>query len=148
VIRFHRAPDGDFSGEWDTDRLRQAISNLVGNAVQHGDKNAPIDVTLTADATVVTVMIHNGGTPIGPGELPQIFEPLVRGSSAELPKLNRPRSIGLGLYIAREVARSHGGTIDVTSTHEAGTAFTVRLPRHSRHKSNQPILDENHVQNM
>jgi signal transduction histidine kinase len=148
VIRFHRAPDGDFSGEWDTDRLRQAISNLVGNAVQHGDKNAPIDVTLTADATVVTVMIHNGGTPIAPGELPQIFEPLVRGSSAELPKLNRPRSIGLGLYIAREVARSHGGTIDVTSTHEAGTAFTVRLPRHSRHKSNQPILDENHVQNM
>jgi len=148
VIRFHRQDGGVFGGEWDADRLRQAFSNLLGNAVQHGDENAPIDITLTADAAEVVIVIHNGGTPIAPGELPRIFEPLVRGSSAEYPRHNRPGSIGLGLYIAREVARSHGGTIDATSTRQAGTAFTVRLPRRSPPRPAQPILDEDHVQTM
>jgi hypothetical protein len=150
VIRFHW--DGgsgrELSGEWDADRIRQAISNLLGNAVQHGDENAPIDLTLAAGAAEVTIVIHNGGSPIPPGELPRIFEPLVRGSSAAYPKHNRPGSIGLGLYIAREVARSHGGTVEATSTSEAGTAFTVHLPRHSPVKSAQPILDEKHVETM
>ena len=96
----------------------------------------------------MVLVIHNGGPPIPPGELPRIFEPLVRGSSAEFPKHNRPGSIGLGLYIAREVARSHGGTLDVTSSLEAGTAFTLRLPRQGPVKSRQPILDERHVKTM
>ena len=61
---------------------------------------------------------------------------------------HRPGSIGLGLYIAREVARSHGGTIDVTSSAEAGTTFTVRLPLHGAAKSGQPILDEKHIRKM
>jgi signal transduction histidine kinase len=72
----------------------------------------------------------------------------VRGSSAEFPKQNRPGSIGLGLYIAREVARSHGGTLDATSSREAGTAFTMRLPRLAPTKSTPPILDEKHVKTM
>lgn len=72
----------------------------------------------------------------------------MRGSSAEQPKKNRPGSIGLGLYIAREVARSHGGTIDVTSSAEAGTAFVMRLPRHHLTRSGQPILDSEHVRKM
>jgi signal transduction histidine kinase len=146
VIRFHC--DGDLSGQWDADRLRQAVSNLLGNAVQHGDENAPIDLKLTGEPSDVVIIIHNGGPPIPPGELQRIFDPLVRGSSAEYPKHNRPGSIGLGLYIAREVARSHGGTIDATSSREAGTAFTMRLPRHSLAKVGQPILDEKHVQTM
>jgi signal transduction histidine kinase len=154
VIRFHAHGDsgdgraGDFTGEWDADRLRQAISNVLGNAVQHGDENAPIDLKLSGDATDVTIVIHNGGPPIPAGELTRIFDPLVRGSSAEFPRKNRPGSIGLGLYIAREVARSHGGTIDATSTREAGTAFTIRLPRHGQLKRGQPILDEKHVKTM
>jgi signal transduction histidine kinase len=150
VIRFHCDSDrgGDLSGEWDADRLRQAISNLLGNAIQHGDENAPIDLKLTGETSDVVIVIHNGGPPIPPGELSKIFDPLVRGSSAEFPKRNRPGSIGLGLYIAREVARSHGGILDATSTREAGTAFTMRLPRHSLSKVGQPILDEKHVQTM
>ena len=143
-IRFRS--DGDLNGHWDGDRVRQAVSNLMGNAIQHGDD--PVDLVLKGEASEVVVVIHNGGPPIPPGELPQIFDPLVRGSSAEHPKRNRPGSIGLGLYIAREVARSHGGRIDVTSTLEAGTAFTVRLPRHRPVKSGQPILDEEHVRTM
>jgi signal transduction histidine kinase len=146
VIRFHS--DGEQTGDWDTDRLRQAISNLLGNAVQHGAENAPIDLKLTGEPSDVVIVVHNGGPPIPPGELPRIFEPLVRGASAEHPKRNRPGSIGLGLYIAREVARSHGGRIDVTSSQESGTAFTMHLPRHCLAKSGQPILDTKHVQTM
>jgi len=146
VIRFQT--DGEQIGEWDADRLRQAISNLLGNAIQHGAENAPINLKLTGEASEVVVVVHNGGPPIPPGELPRIFEPLVRGASAEHPKHNRPGSIGLGLYIAREVARSHGGRIDVTSSEESGTAFSMHLPRHCLAKSGQPILDTKHVQTM
>jgi signal transduction histidine kinase len=146
VIRFQTG--GQQLGQWDADRLRQAISNLLGNAVQHGAENAPIDLTLTGNSSDVVIAIHNGGPPIPPGELPRIFEPLVRGASAEHPRHNRPGSIGLGLYIAREVARSHDGRIDVTSTQESGTAFTMHLPRRCLAKSGQPILDVKHVQTM
>jgi signal transduction histidine kinase len=147
AMRFAAA--GDLRGDWDADRLRQAISNLLGNAVQHGDEGAPIDLRLNGrGADGVVVVVHNGGPPIPPGELPRIFDPLVRGSSAQHPKANRPGSIGLGLYIAREVARSHGGGIDVTSTAQDGTSFTVRLPRHVVAKSGQPILDEAHLGKM
>ena len=146
VIRFQS--DGEQTGEWDADRLRQAISNLLGNAVQHGAENAPIDLKLTGGTSDVVIVVHNGGPPIPSGELPRIFEPLVRGASAEHPKHNRPGSIGLGLYIAREVARSHGGRIDATSSQESGTAFTMHLPRHCPARSGQPILDTKHVQTM
>jgi hypothetical protein len=146
VIRFHS--DGEQTGEWDADRLRQAISNLLGNAVQHGAENAPIDLKVTGETSDVVIAVHNGGPPIPPGELIRIFEPLVRGASAEHPKRNRPGSIGLGLYIAREVARSHGGRIDVTSSLDSGTSFIIHLPRHCLAKSGQPILDTKHVQTM
>jgi signal transduction histidine kinase len=140
--------DGDLQGEWDPDRLRQAISNLIGNAVQHGAASHPILLRLTGEPRDVVVVIHNGGPPIPPGELARIFEPLVRGSTAEPPRGNRPGSIGLGLYIAREVARSHGGRIDVASSAADGTAFTVRLPRRGTGESGQPILDEEHFEKM
>ena len=108
----------------------------------------PIELSVCGEPSDVVVVVHNGGPPIPPGELPKIFDPLVRGSSAEFPTANRPGSIGLGLYIAREVAKSHGGTIDATSSREAGTAFTMRLPRVALAASGQPILDEKHVQTM
>jgi signal transduction histidine kinase len=71
--------------------------------------------------------VHNTGPPIPPEALPTIFDLLVRGPKAETRR--RPGSIGLGLYIAREIVTAHGGTIDVMSSVEAGTTFTVRLPR-------------------
>jgi hypothetical protein len=146
VIRFES--DGNCTGSWDSDRLRQMISNLLGNAVQHGATDSPIVMKLIGEPSDVVFVVHNGGPPISPGELPKIFEPLMRGSSSGKPKANRPGSIGLGLYIAREIALSHGGTIDVTSTQEEGTSFTVRLPRQFLSKPGPPILDEKHIQNL
>ena len=122
---------GDLTGEWDAARLRQLVSNLLGNAVQHGGDTGPVDLAARADGTThVRLDVRNGGPPIPPDLLPTIFDPLVRGSAAAGPKKQRrPGSIGLGLYIAREVATAHGGTIDVTSAAAEGTVFTVRLPR-------------------
>jgi signal transduction histidine kinase len=98
---------------------------------------------------VVSVTVHNGGEPIPPGELPNIFEPLIRGAGgAGTPRRNRPGSIGMGLYIAREIAKSHGGRIDVRSTLETGTSFTILLPRHADICTGRPILDEDHLVNM
>jgi signal transduction histidine kinase len=128
--------------------LRQAISNLLGNAVQHSPASALVELRLGGNVTDAIVAIYNDGPPIPPGELAKIFDPLVRGSSAEHPKANRPGSIGLGLYIAREIAQSHGGSIEVASSEKAGTAFTVRLPREFIVHSGQPILDEHHLQTM
>ncbi len=121
---------GDLTGEWDAARLRQVLSNLLGNAIQHGVESIPVDFCASGEGPNVVLSVRNGGTPIPPDALPTIFEPLVRASPSDEFK-PRPRgSIGLGLYIAREIVAAHGGTIHVTSSAEAGTAFTVRLPRH------------------
>jgi hypothetical protein len=136
---------GDLTGEWDADRLRQVVSNLLGNAVHHGGGAGPVEVSASGEGSHVRLTVRNGGPPIPPDALTTIFDPLVRVSLPNVQKRRRPGSIGLGLYIAREVARSHGGTIDATSSREAGTAFTLRLPRHSSLKSGQPTLDEKHV---
>jgi len=140
--------EGDLNGLWDSDRIRQAISNLLGNAIQHGSPDVPVTLSLRGETSNVSISVHNGGDPIPAGELARIFDPLVRGSSAEHPATNRHGSIGMGLYIAREVAKSHGGRIDVTSTVKDGTLFTIRLPREAAPRVGQPILDAVHIENM
>ncbi len=140
--------DGDLNGMWDSDRVRQAISNLVGNAIQHGSADFPVALLLRGEPADVSIEIHSHGNPIPPGELAKIFDPLIRGSSADHPAKNRPGSIGMGLYIAREVAKSHGGRISVTSTPEDGTSFIIRLPREAAPRVGQAILDADHIQRM
>jgi signal transduction histidine kinase len=127
TLRFE--PRGELSGEWDAARLRQLVSNLLGNAIQHGASDGPVDLSVAGEGEEVVIAVHNGGAPIPPDALATIFDPLVRGSTPELQRQRRPGSIGLGLYIARAVATAHGGTIDVTSSAGAGTTLTVRLPR-------------------
>jgi signal transduction histidine kinase len=123
-------PNGDnLMGEWDAARLRQVISNLIGNALQHGPKTGPVELSVRGDWADVRIAVRNDGEPIAADLLPTIFEPLVRGLSVNAQKQRRPGSIGLGLYIAREVVAAHGGAIDVESSAQAGTIFTVRLPR-------------------
>ena len=121
IVRLHAA--GDLRGEWDPDRLTQVVSNLVGNAVQHGS-GSPVTLTAHGDGDAVTLAVHNGGAPIPSDVLPFVFEPLARGR-AESAGL----SIGLGLFIARTIVSAHGGNIAVSSSAEAGTTFTVALPK-------------------
>jgi len=126
----HFEPHGDLTGEWDAARLRQLVSNLLGNAMQHGGGKGAVGITLGSESSHVRLVVHNDGPPIPPEALPTIFDPLVRDPSPELQKQRRPGSIGLGLFIARQVATAHGGAIDVKSSEQAGTTFTVILPRH------------------
>jgi signal transduction histidine kinase len=115
--------DGDLRGEWDPDRLAQVVSNLVGNAIQHG-AGTPVTLTAHGHGDTVTLAVHNGGAPIPPDVLPVVFEPLVRGSGE-----SAGHSIGLGLFIARAIVSAHGGDIQVSSSADAGTTFTVTLPK-------------------
>ena len=112
---------GDLHGEWDSARLEQVVSNLVGNAIRHGDPNAPVFVVLDgADPTDVRFRVENGGV-IAAEMLPHLFEPFRRGN-------NRREGLGLGLYIVRQIAIAHGGEISAESTAER-TRFWLRLPR-------------------
>jgi signal transduction histidine kinase len=123
LVRFEAS--GDLRGEWDADRLAQVVSNLVGNAIQHGG-GTPVTLTGSEDGECVTLAVHNGGAPIPNDILPFVFEPLASGHA------NGARgSIGLGLFIARAIVSAHGGDIRVRSSSDAGTTFTVKLPKTS-----------------
>jgi signal transduction histidine kinase len=122
---------GDTQGSFDPGRLGQMTSNLVGNAIQHGEDATPIAVKLTGTPEEVTLAVHNTGEPIPPDILPLVFDPLRRG------KTDAPSdgtSMGLGLFITREIVSAHHGHISVTST-ERGTTFNVWLPKHYAEKS-------------
>lgn len=113
----------------DSARLRQALSNLLNNAVQHGDPGSAITLAARAEGDLLALSVHNTGTPIPPESLQVIFDPLVQLSEQSAVKISmHATNLGLGLFIAREVALGHGGTIGVTSTLEGGTVFTMRLP--------------------
>lgn len=129
VLRFDSK--GDLRGDWDAERLAQMVSNLVVNAVQHGDETAPIDVSAHAQDDEVLFAVHNQGAAIPREELGKVFEPLVRGESAATTRKS-PEGLGLGLFIVREIATAHGGTVSVSSSQDEGTTFTVRLPRRPR----------------
>lgn len=119
---------GDPHGRWDGDRLGQVFSNLVANAVQHGDPAAGVGVTVDGEAPdSLVVEVRNGGT-IPSALLPTLFEPFA-GTGQRSPK---SRGLGLGLYITRELVRAHAGEIQVRSDEEVGTVFRVLLPRRPR----------------
>ncbi len=111
-------------GAWDRDRLEQVFSNLIGNALAHGDPDKPVTVTAGAEDFRVWVQVHNEGPPI-PQELQSaLFNPFRMGERSS----RSPAGLGLGLYISNEVIRRHGGQIEVRSTAVEGTTFRVVLP--------------------
>jgi signal transduction histidine kinase len=117
---------GDSTCSCDGARMRQVISNLLGNALEHGAENGDVELSISADGPDIILAVRNQGTPIAADVLPTIFDPLVRDT--DVLRKRREGSVGLGLYIAREIVTAHGGTIDVTSSAESGTVFTVRVP--------------------
>jgi signal transduction histidine kinase len=119
---------GDLTGVFDAVRLHQLYTNLLVNAAQYGGKDTPVRVRARADVDAVTIEVNNRGETIPAASLQSIFRPLIQlpAESGD----DRPRtSLGLGLFIAREIAIAHGGSIVVSSSDASGTTFTVRLPR-------------------
>ncbi len=119
------ACSGDTFGRWDPDRLSQVFSNLVANAVRHGEAAHGVDVTVDGQAEGnVQVTVHNMGS-IPARRLPKLFEPLAGASR----RPEKSQGLGLGLFITRQLVRVHGGSIEVRSDEPSGTTFTVTLPR-------------------
>jgi signal transduction histidine kinase len=120
---------GDLTCSCDGARMRQVISNLLGNALEHGSKDCDVRFSIASDGSDIVLAVRNHGTPIAADLLPTIFDPLVRDTSMEAQRRRRLGSVGLGLYIAREIVTAHGGMIEVESSAASGTVFTVRFPR-------------------
>jgi signal transduction histidine kinase len=118
---------GNMQGVWDAARLSQLLQNLIGNALQHGSTKGAVTVTLNGEPDAVHLAVHNYGEPIAEKDIGTIFDPLVRSADEELG--HPSTSLGLGLFIVKEVVDAHGGTVEVSSSETDGTLFTVMLPR-------------------
>jgi signal transduction histidine kinase len=115
---------GDPVGEWDEDRLAQVLTNLTGNAFDHGTKGESIDVLIDGrDPQTVTFSVSNGGR-IPDDMLPHVFDPFRSGTQRHA---NRS-GLGLGLYIVQQIVQAHGGSIDARSEGRR-TEFRASLPR-------------------
>jgi two-component system, sensor histidine kinase and response regulator len=138
VLREHQAAapertieasyQGELAGHWDPERIGQAASNLIGNALKHGNPSLPVRVSL--DGTMpghVSLMVQNGGT-IPADMLPHLFDPF-RGSQHQS---RRGDGLGLGLYIVSQIIQAHDGVVEVKTGKNDETAFCVRLPRAKR----------------
>jgi signal transduction histidine kinase len=118
--------EGRMDGLFDRERMHQVVSNLLGNAVQHGEAKAPIQVRAAVEDDTLRLHVTNRGEPIPPSVLPSIFDPLVQGALDDSSP-RRATNLGLGLFIAREIVQAHGGCISASST-PAATTFSVRFP--------------------
>lgn len=101
----------------DVDKLNRLVDNLVANALRHGD--GPVAISVARDGDSAVLAVRNGGAPIPPELLDRLFDPYTRSRQSG--------GAGLGLYIVKQIARAHGGTVAVVSN-AVGTTFTVTLP--------------------
>jgi sigma-B regulation protein RsbU (phosphoserine phosphatase) len=122
-----RAIESDYSGlgpvDCDAGRIGQLLSNLLGNALTHGAPDKPIQVRARSDASLFELTVSNQGPPIPVTTLEHLFKPFFRASARD-----NQQGLGLGLYIASEIARAHGGTLTVNST-DLETTFIFRMPQ-------------------
>lgn len=118
---------GSLQGEWDCPRVSQVLTNLVSNALEYGSGKTSATITVQGDDKEVSVAIHNRGIAIPPEQLNGIFNPMKRKEGNAT--TGSAGNLGLGLYIADRIVSAHKGRIGVESSEEAGTTFTVHLPR-------------------
>lgn len=128
---------GNLEGDWDSGRLQQVMSNLLGNAIRHGKAGGVVVLTLDGSSTEwVTIAVHNEG--VIPADVRHaMFEPFagsstraLQGNDSERRDLIMTREgLGLGLYIVDQIVCAHGGKIEVQSSEDAGTTFRISLPR-------------------
>jgi signal transduction histidine kinase len=107
----------------DRSRVQQLLSNLLGNALHHGDPQQPARVEAAIKGSRLVLEVSNAGPPIAPEHLARIFEPYWRPPSSQA-----GGGLGLGLHICRQIVDAHRGTMDVSSSADTGTRFTVSLP--------------------
>jgi hypothetical protein len=107
----------------DRGRIQQLLSNLLANALTHGAPDQPVLVDISTQEGVMTLRVTNAGEPIAPENLQNVFQPYWRLSASQ-----RDGGLGLGLYICSQIAKAHGGTLEVSSSREDGTCFFARLP--------------------
>jgi len=117
--------EGDLQGQWDPGRVDQALSNLICNGLQYGDRRKPVRVSLDGTGEAVELRVKNEGPPVPPHVRTVLFEPFTRGTSDD----PAHHGLGLGLYITKLIALAHGGDIRLDSTDQTGTQFTLVLPR-------------------
>jgi signal transduction histidine kinase len=113
-------------GNWDASRIRQMVSNLVVNAARYGEPQGIVRVNLRGDEDKVRVLVENTGPSIPKELMNSLFEPLRRHGSAD--SKGERESLGLGLFIVRQIALAHGGDVSVKSADNT-TRFTVTLPK-------------------
>jgi sigma-B regulation protein RsbU (phosphoserine phosphatase) len=106
----------------DRTRIGQMVSNLLGNALTHGSPDSPVKIVASTDNGVFMLWIANAGEPIPDAAMANLFQPFFRGQVRA-----GHQGLGLGLYIASEIAKAHDGTLTVTSTAEE-TRFTFLMP--------------------
>jgi two-component system, sensor histidine kinase and response regulator len=132
--RIQVTAEGDTRATFDPDRLSQVFSNLIGNALQHGDPEAPVSVNIDgSEQAVVSVRIGNRGA-IPPERLKSLFEPFQAGRESQT-------GLGLGLYVSRQFVQAHGGNVRVSSGAADETAFEFDIPRAPRKDAGQIRLD-------
>ena len=135
---FYLDCDDALSGEWDEARMNQVISNLLGNAIQHGAATSAVTLSGKRDRNAIELAVHNEGIPILADVIPRLFDHLFRSRPSEVASDDQSTSLGLGLYIAKEIVVAHGGTINAYSSAKDGTTFVVRLPCAVAHGLPQP----------
>ncbi len=128
---------GELIGSFDEARLQQVFLNVLSNAARYSEPGQPVEIAVESQADAIAVKIHNVGPVILKESLQSIFEPLVRLAEKSELSDSSSHSVGLGLYIAREITEAHGGIIEAASSEHAGTTFTVLLPKR-HHEEDKP----------
>lgn len=120
----HQA-SGEGDTELDADRIQQLVGNLVANSVAYGDPQKAITIASTLANGMATVTVQNWGAIIQEAAIASLFEPMTRHSDRD----DDVRSVGLGLFIVKEIAKAHGGDVTVRSDAIGGTTFTATFAR-------------------
>jgi signal transduction histidine kinase len=114
---------------FDEGRIAQVLSNLIGNAIQYGSGEAPVTVRVSGTDGEVVIAVNNRGAAIPSEKLSSVFDPMVRIAASVSSDYLERTSLGIGLYISREIVHAHGGKVLLASTDADGTTFTVTMPR-------------------
>ena len=120
---------GTLDGKWDCARMTQVLTNLIRNALEHGSERSIVAVHVQGDDKEVTIAVHNRGPAIPAEQLNGLFNPMKSQEATGSLTSSGSGNLGLGLYIAERIVNAHHGRIDVASSEDLGTTFTIHLPR-------------------